>query len=299
MATKKIKVSQLPRASSTSGLNVLGVDGSNQSVRADMELLRGNKGENAFQLWKMEPGNGSKTYEDYLAYNREPATEAAKTLGEYQTQVTEELTVLVETAEATVTAAEKATALAGEMASNPTKVGIDNYVYVYNPTTQQYEKTDINLKGESAFQLWLHEAGNTGKTYEDYLAYNRQPATDAAANLNEYQTTVTGELTRLAEETEAAKTATTDATALAKEVANNPTKVGDDNYVYIYNTATKSYEKTDIYVKGDKGDKGNLLYASFEIDLDSGQLIQTTADEYTGPTFELNESGNLIAIING
>lgn len=36
--------------------------------------------------------------------------------------------------------------------------------------------------------------------------------------------------------------------------------IGDDNYVYRWNTSTSSYEKTSIYVKGDKGDQGNSGY---------------------------------------
>jgi len=299
MAIKKIKVSQLPIAQTTSGLSVLGVDEKNQSVQAQMELLRGNKGDSAFQLWKNEPGNESKSYEDYLAYNRQPATEAATGLTEYQTQVTSELNQLAETTEQAKTAAQQASQRANEIASNPTKVGTDNFVYVYNEATKAYDKTAILVKGDSAYQLWLNEPGNSGKTYEEYLAYNRQPATEVANSLNEYQVQVTSELTQLAQETDIVRSATQGAIDRANEIASNPTKVGDDHYVYAYNEATKSYDKTDIYVKGDKGDKGNLLYASFEIDLETGQLVQTTPDEYNGPTFELNNDGELIAIING
>lgn len=36
--------------------------------------------------------------------------------------------------------------------------------------------------------------------------------------------------------------------------------IGDDNYVYRWNPSTSSYEKTSIYVKGDKGDQGNSGY---------------------------------------
>lgn len=299
MAIKKVKVSQLPKATTTSGLKVLGVDGSNQSVQAEMEILRGNKGDSAFDLWKMQPGNTDKTYDDYLAFNRQPAEEAASEMNIYKNQVTDELTQLAGDMEQARIAADTAADKASDIASNPTKVGEDYFVYIYNNKTKEYEKTDINLKGDSAFTLWVNDPVNEGKTYDDYLAYNRQPATEAAEALGSYQTQVTGELNQLAKSTESAKTAAQQAASLANEVAANPTKVGEDNYVYVYNQETKAYEKTDIYVKGDKGDKGNTLYASFEIDLASGQLIQTTPDEYSGPTFELNQSGELIAIING
>lgn len=78
MAVSKIRVSELPQATSTNGLVVLGVQGNNQSVKADMELLRGNTGDSAFDLWIKQPENAGKTYQDYLNYNRQPATDAAK-----------------------------------------------------------------------------------------------------------------------------------------------------------------------------------------------------------------------------
>lgn len=55
--------------------------------------------------------------------------------------------------------------------------------------------------------------------------------------------------------------------------------------------------------KGDKGDKGdtgaqgpigNVMYATFDIDFDTGELMMTTPDGYTGPTFLINdETGEL------
>ena len=52
--------------------------------------------------------------------------------------------------------------------------------------------------------------------------------------------------------------------------------------------------------KGDKGDTGNVMYATFDIDTDTGDLIMTTPENYDGPLFELNEeTGDLEVIING
>lgn len=39
----------------------------------------------------------------------------------------------------------------------------------------------------------------------------------------------------------------------AEEVANNPTYIGKDHYVYVYNKDTESFDKTDIYCKGEPG----------------------------------------------
>lgn len=55
-----------------------------------------------------------------------------------------------------------------------------------------------------------------------------------------------------------------DATARANSGGNSTNAkidyIGDDNYVYRWNPLTSSYEKTSIYVKGDKGDQGNSGY---------------------------------------
>lgn len=39
----------------------------------------------------------------------------------------------------------------------------------------------------------------------------------------------------------------------AEKVANNPTYIGKDHYVYVYNKETESFDKTDIYCKGEPG----------------------------------------------
>ena len=54
-----------------------------------------------------------------------------------------------------------------------------------------------------------------------------------------------------------AATAADNATKSAEEVADNPTYVGTDNYVYRYDRTTKAYVKTEVYVKGEKGDAGS------------------------------------------
>ena len=49
--------------------------------------------------------------------------------------------------------------------------------------------------------------------------------------------------------------------------------------------------------KGDTGAQGpigNVMYATFDIDFDAGELVMTTPDGYTGPTFSINdETGEL------
>lgn len=48
-----------------------------------------------------------------------------------------------------------------------------------------------------------------------------------------------------------------------------------------------------------KGEKGDVMYATFDINVDSGQLEMTTPEDYKGTAFEVNSSGELEVIING
>ena len=74
--------------------------------------------------------------------------------------------------------------------------------------------------GENAYQMWKHLPGNEDKTLQDYI--------DEVLDL----TTIT-------------------------ENARHPDYVGEDNYVYRWDTETQSYYNTDIYVKGEQGEKGD------------------------------------------
>ena len=48
-------------------------------------------------------------------------------------------------------------------------------------------------------------------------------------------------------------------TDLAEEQNQHPTYVGDDNYVYKWDTTTKAYVKTSLYVKGDNGNSPKIV----------------------------------------
>lgn len=64
------------------------------------------------------------------------------------------------------------------------------------------------------------------------------------------------------EKATAANTAAQD----AEKVANNPTYIGKDHYVYVYNKDTESFDKTDIYCKGEPGSSFRVSgeYATLE-----------------------------------
>lgn len=55
-------------------------------------------------------------------------------------------------------------------------------------TNQNAKATMLQLKGnsgDSAYQLWLKQPGNAGKSYAEYELFNRQPALDAANSANQ------------------------------------------------------------------------------------------------------------------
>lgn len=64
------------------------------------------------------------------------------------------------------------------------------------------------------------------------------------------------------EKAAAANTAAQD----AEKVANNPTYIGKDHYVYVYNKDTGGFDKTDIYCKGEPGSSFRVAgeYATLE-----------------------------------
>ena len=106
-----IKVSETPRVSGSnfSKFWVLGFDSAdNKSVHATMDQMRGNTGDSAFVLWQKQPGNAGKTYEDYLAFNKQPATDAAKQVTDKMTQIEQEANGVISSTNAAKEAAEKA-----------------------------------------------------------------------------------------------------------------------------------------------------------------------------------------------
>lgn len=76
---------------------------------------------------------------------------------------------------------------------------------------------------------------------------------DAAANT---ATTAAALATSAASAAALATEGFSEAIETTLDVANHPTIIGDDNYVYQYDSSAKKYIKTDIYVKGEKGGKG-------------------------------------------
>lgn len=112
-----------------------------------------------------------------------------------------------------------------------------------NATAAQTAANTANEKAELAAQA----ASDANAAKEGAVAAT-QSANNAASNAEE--------------KAAAANTAAQD----AEKVANNPTYIGKDHYVYVYNKDTESFDKTDIYCKGEPGSSFRVSgeYATLE-----------------------------------
>lgn len=112
-----------------------------------------------------------------------------------------------------------------------------------NATTAQTAANTANEKAELAAQ-----AASDANAAKEGAETATQSANNAASNAEE--------------KAEAANTAAQD----AEKVANNPTYIGTDHYVYVYNKETDSFDKTGIYCKGEPGSSFRVAgeYATLE-----------------------------------
>ena len=92
-----------------------------------------------------------------------------------------------------------------------------------------------------------------------------QAASDANA-AKEGTEAATQSANNAASNAEEKATAANTAALNAEKVANNPTYIGKDHYVYVYNKDTESFDKTDIYCKGEPGSSFRVAgeYATLE-----------------------------------
>lgn len=89
----------------------------------------------------------------------------------------------------------------------------------------------------------------TGKTNE--ATQNANVATNAANAATAAANQAAIEANKSAENAEGKAQAAQDAANNANDTAEHPTYIGQDHYVYKWNKTTSSYDKTDIYTKGD------------------------------------------------
>lgn len=103
-----------------------------------------------------------------------------------------------------------------------------------------------------------------------------QPAQQAAQQAQQAATNAAQSETNAAESaTEAAESAQT-----AQEYSGKPPIIQNDTW-WTWDAETGEYVDTGEAARGD------VMYATFEIDMDTGELVMYTPDGYTGPAFSL------------
>lgn len=108
------------------------------------------------------------------------------------------------------------------------------------------EFSKIKTDAEKATSDAISATGKTNEaTQNANVATNAANAATAAAN----QAAI--EANKSAENAEGKAQAAQDAANNANDTAEHPTYIGQDHYVYKWNKTTSSYDKTDIYTKGD------------------------------------------------
>ena len=70
--------------------------------------LKGDRGYSAFEVWTQQEGNVGKTVDDYLAWLRQPATDAAKRADEKMSQISESASIAIKAANDAATNANNA-----------------------------------------------------------------------------------------------------------------------------------------------------------------------------------------------
>lgn len=310
MPNKKVRVSELPKATTTIGLIVLGVDGNNDSCYADMELLRGNTGATPVITMKvvgLDPGSRPTVEKEGTAeaptitlgipkgdpgdtpvfrpgptgimwkYTSEPDT-AYRELVSYDdiklrlSDLTEEDIRLLQ---------KPATEAAAASKKQDEAIKLEEESRNLAEKAREKEEEARKLaekareKGEEARNLeeQSRAAAEKGRSDAEVLRNRAEEArnqAEQARNLAEEARNLAEEARKLAEDArvkaEAARveaeklrqenTASAiqradEATAKATEIADHPTYIGEDHYVYKWNTATKQYDKSNIYCKGD------------------------------------------------
>lgn len=116
--------------------------------------------------------------------------------------------------------------------------------------------TNANEKANDAYTkaLQADEAAslaNRAANSVDEVKQSAEAATNAANTATLAANQATTNANTATNSAYAAAEAADTAREAATEVAGHPTYVGTDNYVYTWNTVTKSYDRTNIYVKGE------------------------------------------------
>lgn len=109
--------------------------------------------------------------------------------------------------------------------------------------------TSANEKAQAAQDA--AQSANTAAGNVNTAVDNAKVATNAANAATAAANQAAIEANKSAENAEGKAQAAQDAADNANDTAEHPTYIGQDHYVYKWNKTTSSYDKTDIYTKGD------------------------------------------------
>lgn len=231
LTPKKASDTKAMTSSNLSNFNALGFDKlTNESAHASMELLKGNRGDNAYELWLKQPGNAGKTYEDYLAFNKQPATDAAKQVTDKMAQIEQEANVVIsstnkvkEAAEKATTNADAATASANSAATTANeKAGLANTAADNaNKAASRVDEAITNADNATIEAVTAAEQANSKAA----LAGEAASKAETAADLANRSAATADESAKLAEEKaelagKAAETANTSADNANSQASN-------------------------------------------------------------------------------
>lgn len=179
-----------------------------------------------------------------------------------------------------------------EEATKSANTAVDNATIATEAANQaaiEANKSAENAEGKA------QDAQTAANTANEKAELAEQAAFDAYVAIEEAEAatqSANNAASNAEEKAAAANTAAQD----AERVANNPTYIGKDHYVYVYNKETESFDKTDIYCKGEqgrKGDKGepgdgagNILVDVSNVEAGKKYLYVPASDGSANGTFE-------------
>ena len=192
------------------------------------------------------------------------------------------------------------------------------------------------LEGIESFPV-VQTVGGVSRYVRASVSLLSQPAWDAVKGYIEELQTVIGRIETATRNAEAATQDTQNAATecraeietckrtieTALEVLAHPPVVGEDNYLRVYDLESHAYVRTEANMKGatftprldptdgmlywsnDQGlpnpeptrVEGNVMFATFDIDWETGELYARTMPEYKGAGFEIDANGNFNVVI--
>lgn len=264
MGIKKVTLLSLDNAdeSRLDNLYSLGsevINGRKKSVKVAMSLLRGNT---AFREWQER--NLGKTYADWIALLQAPAQEAADGIDELK----DDLTKFGEAA----------------IASEKARVEAEK---------QRVEIEKLRVEAEKA-----RASAESLREDNEIERVDKESARIVEEELRKQdeQKRKENELARQGQE-EQREQGTVEAILNAEKATDRLNELSDhrdeirDGYWWRWDETKKNWYNTG------ENAKGNLMYATFDLDPSTGQLTMFTEEEYTGANFEITEKGELQVII--